>query len=277
MHLWFDTDGSHHTFGDRYRMAWRIKLPKKGGAHHLAALQKQPGYGGAQLLMMAETYVAKDLGGSRLTLQDASFVHCGPDGHPKGHPKGPKKPTDIEFDLGFRSLLVHGKTWYERQGYRAIRGISEKSQDATRVAVKAFSEVDVKAVREAVRRQIELLQDGRTYVCDDGSLFSSALTVAPEQERDAPAQRTRPAVLKDRMRLLRILETAPNDARLGTWLPTLSCEDYAAFMRLMYGTRTGPSTALTRVGGERTPTLALFKRANRFRRTSHRILWAKDL
>ena len=251
MYKWVDTDGSHHSYGNRYRQAYRIKLPKeKGGTHHLAYIQKQHGMSGSQLLRLAESHV-KELGGTRLTLQDASFIHCDGGRH--------------EFDLGFRSLLVHGETWYERRGYVVLKGISPRSQMAVRDAMRVFSRIKVAPLRDVVRQQVTLLKEGQSYTCDDGHLFSTK----PVTLVAASAS----AIMRARRELLAILESASHDARLGTWLPTLECAEYAKFMRAMYGTRAdGSSVALTKVGIVSTPTLTEFKRANHFRRVSHRIL-----
>jgi hypothetical protein len=255
MYKWVDADGSHHSFGNRFRQAYRIKLPKKnGGAHHLAYIQKLHDMSGSQLLRMAESHV-EELGGTRLTLQDASFIHCG----------------RHEFDLGFRSLLVHGETWYERHGYVVLKGISPRSQMAARDAMHAFSRIKVVPLRDVVRQQVALLKEGRSYTCDDGRLFS---TVPPVTLAAASAS----TILRARRELLAIIESASHDARLGTWLPTLGCAQYAKFMRAMYGSRMASSmVALTKVGDVSTPTLTEFKRANHFRRVSHRILWGKDI
>ena len=237
---------------------------KPGGDHYLVYLNRTCNLGGAQLLRMAERYVAERLGGGRLTLQDQSFISC--NGNSDSVAAG-------DFDLGFRSLLSHGQTWYEIRGYAATSGITPEARRAVTVAVRTFAQLEVAPLLEAVRRQLRLLVEKHPYACADGSMFSAALPL--QTTVDAPF----PAVLRARRVLLALLQSAPKGARLGEWLLGLPCREYAAFMRAMYGTRHNarPVVALTAVDGVRTPTLAEFKRANRLHRMMHRIVFSKTV
>jgi hypothetical protein len=169
-----------------------------------------------------------------------------------------------DFDLGFRWLLSHGRTWYELRGYVATTGITPEARRAVTDAVRTFAALEVAPLLEAVRRQVEK----RPYACADGSMFSAV----PPATVDAPF----PAVLRARRALLALLQSAPKLARLGEWLLSLPCRE---FMRAMYGTRMNnrPVVALAAVDGVRTPTLVEFKRANRLHRMAHRIVFSKTV
>jgi hypothetical protein len=245
---WEDGGTTYH----QYKRAFRVRAPD-----FLVYLRKTRMLSGAQVLRLAERFVRDRLGGTRLTLQDASFITC--------------DDRRTEFDLGFRSLLAHGRTWYERQGYAPSGKGAAAVRRRVAVAVATYAAFPVRRVAEAVAAQMRHLRSTKnaTWTRVDVGVFTSASTAQP-------AKASRARVLRARAQLLTQLSSAPPGATLGRWLLTLTCSHYAAFMRAMYGTRMGDtSITVAETGGVRTPTITLFKRANAMRRLSHRILWIK--
>lgn len=257
---WEDADD-----GTRYHqcgMAYRIREPADGdGVHFLVYLKKTRKNNGAEVLQAAERFVADQLGGKELRLQDASFISC--------------KNRNM-FDLAFRHLLTHCRTWYESQGYQVVGAWAARLRESVGCAIVKYATVPVVRVLDAVRLQtVALSRPDATWTPADISLHNSLET----DEHDAVPSSTRLCVLRARRRLQALLETAPKGSELGVWLPGLPCADYAFFMEAMYGGRLDrhPRWAIADVGGVRTPTMELFKRANGLKRYSGRIKWAKRL
>lgn len=239
------------------RRAFNVSDPKRpGGAHYLQFLRKTPQYTGAHVLKAAEQVVI-ERGGTTLHLQDASFIRCS---------------TDIEMDLGFRELLAHGSTWYERHGYAVVGAAARRMRASVADAIRLYADIVVEDIASAVRKQVlALWRPDATWTPVDGSLYNSM--------NPGTGTQTRLAVFRARRRLQTMLDKAPKGAKLGAWLLSLSCRDHSFFMEAMYGDRYGraPRWAIAEVAGVRTPTLALFKRANALKRFTGRIVWSKKL
>lgn len=266
------TDRDDGTKFAQFRRLFCVSLPPGAGAGddaYLVYLRKSRAMSGTELLRMAERVAAAELGARRLYLQDAAHIQCKKD----------------EFDLGFRSLLAHGCTWYEIQGYELadLRRRSTQALLAHRAdvgdAVRTYGAIRVKGVADAVERQVAAL---RASLASPASLASRALFFAAprrnkEEEKEKEKEKASEVLLRARARLSVLLHRAPDAALLGPWLLSLGCDEFALFMRTMYGTRFGPGVAIAEAGGVRTPSLTEFKRANWLRRNSHRLLWVKKI
>jgi hypothetical protein len=223
---------------------------------------------GSQVLQMAERAAVDRLHAKRMYLQDAAHIDC------------PGGSASSSFDLGFRSLLSHGKTWYEARGYSLtlrrhrssrIEGLVAHRRDVDD-AVRRFSALPVSRIVEAVGRQVEAMKEGRGRATRaNPSLFTTTANGSHV------AEKTQLSLLRNRAKLLSLLKDAPRQARLGRWLLSLDCLSYSFYMRSMYGTRFGPGFAVADVAGLRTPSLDEFKRANWLRRNSHRLYWVKTI
>lgn len=267
---WTDKDGVEYV---QYKRLFCVTIRRRrlssDGDAYLMYLRKGGGLGGSALLRMAERVAAVELGARRLYLQDAAHVECARDG-------------PIEFDLGFRSMLAHGRTWYEIQGYQPVWSTTLRSDSrlvAVRLgvgaAVRAYRALRVKDISDAVELQVSALR--KSEVAAPSSPTSRTLFFAHANADSGVPKAKANAVLGARVKLRALLRGAPAGARLGEWLLSLGCEDYAFFMSAVYGTRAGPGVAIAAAGGVRTPGLAEFKRANWLRRNSHRLSWIRVL
>lgn len=242
----------------QYKRAFRLSVSSGAPTrYHLNYLFRTKGMSGTSVLRMAEG-TARKLGGTTLRLQDAASIGCDP----------AKKST---YDLGFRSLLRHGMTWYEARGYEPLGKHATRWRSDVAASVRAYVSIRVSVVRDAVRSQVLALQvPGVEWAYTSWDLF----TTVPDT-RGTTVRPVRRSLLNMRRRLCGLLDGAPQRSRLGHWLSSLSCCDYAMFMLTMYGS--GSQRAVAVVGGVRTPTLEQFRLANGMRTHSHRIDWIKCL
>ena len=245
----------------QFRSLFRLQEPDVRGVAYLVYIRRDNEMSGSMLLHMAETIAADKLGAKQIRLQDAAHIHC------RGK---------VEFDLGFRSMLSHGQTWYQLQGYhpimRGARSVSKEVADVA-TAVRAYARLRVKPIILTLELQIAAMRDGLAWKPVSRSLFTSSKSTEGYNKE----KKTLSSMLRARLNLLKLLRTADSDASLGAWLLRLGCNDYSRFMRSMYGTRAGPGASVEQTGGIITPTLSEFKRANWLRRYSHRLSWFKDL
>ena len=255
-----------HSICHQYRKLWLVCRSARSQYHTLIYLRKGRDISGTQALAMAEAYTRNVLGGAELRLQDAAFVTC--------------PGIQQEFDLGFRQLLAHGRTWYEGHGYRVVGARGIALRERVRTAVREYKRQSVTHLLRAVQRQVDALQHGRAAY----TLVGHDLHTASKEQQgqscggsSAPVSQTH--VLNARRRLLVLLRSARTGEALGTWLLRLPCGDYEFFMRAMYGGRFPdvPCVAVKSVDGVRTPGLQAFKRANGLRRHSHVLMWRKRL
>ena len=265
----FDLDGVVYY---QFRSLFRLQEPDSRGVAYLVYLRRDKAMGGRALLRVAER-IAATLGAKRMRLQDAAHIYC--------------RGNRIEFDLGFRSMLSHGKTWYQLSGYRPAMGERTVEREAADVerAIRAYARLPVRPIVDAVESQVAAMRAAmRASMRASGDKaswepVSRSLFFSGDVDEYKPAERKKAsAVLRARVSLLKLLRTADADADkklrlLGPWLLSLGCNDYSRFMRSMYGSRAGPGVAIEQAGGVRTPTLAEFERANWFRRVSHRLSW----
>lgn len=247
----------------QFRRAFRIREPSKGErAHRLVFLRKTGGMSGTEVLDKAERFVVDRLKGDRLELQDASFVECNDDA--------------ATFDLGFRSLLEHGKTWYERRGYKVHGPGASTLRRRVATAIAEFKRFPLARLVVAIHAQLDAL---RTSSNVSWTIRHDLQTAADLELEPGPSRLT---VVRNRAKVLDMIESLPSASSpttLGPWLVGLSCKDYAAFLDAMYGPKMGKldrkSFAISDIAGIKTPTLNIFKRANGLRRQSHRLSWIK--
>lgn len=241
---------------------FRVESPSTpGGPHYLKYLRKTTMRSGEDVLHEAERRVSESMGGSELQLQDASFIMC--------------SESQAAYDLGFRYLLVHGQTWYEARGYRVVGSAAKAMRARVHRAVIEYAHTPVDAVTRGIREQLaRLAHPEAKWTFVDTSLHNSSASMSTFE----PSQ-PKHTIIRARRRLLALMNSAPPKALLGPWLSTLLCTEYAFFMEAMYGDRYGarPRWAIAEAGGVRTPTLALFKRANALKRYTGRIVWGKRL
>jgi hypothetical protein len=250
-----DDDGEEY-WGHGHAFRVRRVGPRR---FHLVYLRKTPSFRGAQVLECAERFVRTELGGSTLQLQDASFVSC---------------TRSQDYDLGFRSLLRHGLTWYERLGYSPEGLPASRRRAAVIKHMKLYSSLPVDALGSAIEKQVSDLQSGAAWRPTSPRLFNASLRTVS----GVPASREQ--VLRARRGLLRLVKSASVGARLGPWLSSLDCSDYAHFMTAMYGDWRGEqnrNVAVAAVAKTVTPTIREFEAANALRRFSHRTTWVKQV
>ncbi len=270
-----DKDGCTYH---QHRKVYRIRSCPSSATHYLVFVNKTREKGGKEILRDVEQFVKHDLGGKELGLQDASFIACN---------------NKTNYDLSFKHLLKHGKTWYESQGYR-INRIDGKT--APRVArrkvadaINEYANFPVRKLSTAIRRQANALrEEGSQYKMVPRSLQNSVIAVQQSLEHQATDVAANKRVQRARERLARMLAVPSDDkdAKLGPWLCSLSCGDYAFFMEAMYGDRFGeePRWAVAHVtpatsGAAKihTPTLNLFRRGNALHAMTGRVHWSKKL
>lgn len=230
-----------------------VLVPHGQHTLHIKSLQQTTTASGAELLAATEAY-ARAHGFRRLTLQDASHVRC---------------DDGSSLDLGLRSRLLHGHTWYERHGFEMPRRFLalRARADAALAAVAGTLVVDL---ANTVALQNGLLARGARYEPVRGVLSRRSVGPAP--------QRSRAWVLRHRIELHASLVRAWPGARLGEWLAERSCAEFARFIWATYGDMyNGASPALSRVSGVKTLTVKEFRTASWPWRNTGRILWVKDL
>ena len=251
----FDIDGIMYY---QFRSLFRLQEPDVHGVAYLVYIRRDKEMSGSTLLHMAETIAADKFAAKRISLQDAAHIHCS---------------GNVEFDLGFRSMLSHGQTWYQLQGYHPIMDGRQVVSGDVECAVRVYAQLRVKPIIEALKLQITAMRNGLAWKPASRSLFTSSKSTEGYNKE----KKTLSSMLRARLNLLKLLRTADSDVSLGAWLLQLNCNDYSRFMRSMYGTRDGPGASVEQTGGIVTPTLSEFKRANWLRRYSHRLYWFKDL
>ena len=274
----FEFDGKLYY---QYRSLFRLQEPdKKHGDAYIVYIRKGNKMNGNVLLRMAES-IAKDLGAKRIFLQDAAYIYC--------KSKTSSNASKSEFELGFRSMLSHGQTWYELHGYYPIMTSSSSQIAKVKKAVELYAHLHVQPIIVAIELQIAALRDGFAWKPASQLMFTSSKFSDDGLEPHNIEPQTLSSMLRSRRKLLKLLRTAnskdsrdsrdsrDSNAMLGEWLIKLDCNDYSHFMRSMYGAREGPCTSIEEVGGVRTPTLSEFQRANWLRRYSHKISWYKNL
>ena len=244
-----------------------FELDAASGSWHLRYLRKTRRLSGTDVLDAAER-CCRALGGRRLSLQDQATKRCGVGGG--------------EHDLLFLSQLTTdaSKTWYERRGYVVSEG-ARHVRSAERW-MEAYRRIPAQRMALAVEKQVSRLADadGRRAVEEIVPLTWAFNSAPPAFHKYKFEESELPWLLWHRRRLLRLLRAAPEGATLGSWLPTLACHEYAAFMLDAYGARAdGRSPAIFAHDGcgGRTPSVEEFVRANAARRWAYKIEYAKDL
>lgn len=247
--------------------AFLIDPPPAGSASttwYLRTLKRTAARTGTDALIAAEAAVVA-AGGRALELQDQAFKEIDCDGR------------NATFDLGFRSLLATGRTWYEARGYAVVGGRASAARRRIALALEAFRRVPVARILDRVREEVAMLAEthddtAAVVMADAAGLMQAA------GNNYSPRHPTIRALRRERGLLLRQLEAAPAGIALGDWLLSLDACGYAAFMRRMYGAVQGRrSPALWTVHGRSTPSVREFKRANWLRRYAHRVVWRKEL
>lgn len=271
----------------QHRKVYRIRSCPGSSAttHYLVFVNKTREKSGKEVLRDVEQFVKHDLGGKELGLQDASFIACN---------------NKTNYDLAFKHLLKHGKTWYESQGYRIDRIATGNNafkstaavQDARKKvadAIKEYANFPVHKLSAAIRKQANALRaEGSQYTMVPRSLQNSLIAVRQSQENQAIDVAAKRRVQRARERLARMLAVPSKneDAKLGPWLCSLSCGEYAFFMEAMYGDRYGEeprwavahvSPGTTGAAKIHTPTLNLFRKGNALHVMTGRVHWSKKL
>ena len=227
---------------------FRIYPDAAGVRWRLAFLRKSPVLSGHEVLDVVKE-LCRRLGGRELTLQDQATRRCS---------------AAADYDLSFRERLCRGQTWYERQGFRAIGFVAmRKRADAT---MARYRRLRVDGLYDVVKAQNVLLQQHAHVVVVVGAFFGDDHMVALPHT----------ALVRKRAKLERMLASGGRKT-LAPWLQQLSCRDYAAFMRTMYGEKrpdTGATAALHSVGGLVTPSVAEFCVANLPRKMAHRMTYS---
>ena len=260
---WTDDETGVSFF--QFRKLFRLEEPDSRGDCYLVYLQKGRNMSGSSLLQMAERAAIVEFNAKRLYLQDAAQIHCGHDRY---------------YDLGFRSLLSHGLTWYEMRGYKLTSlqhpSIQSESLRARRLEVDLFvrslASFPVGRISEIVQLQVNSMRNHEPAKRVDKTLFTTAI-----DDCQIDQEKSQMSLLRIRVKLCNMLREAPPDATLGPWLLSLDCKSFSFFTSSMYGSREGPGFAVSEVGGFRTPSLKEFEKANWLRRNSHKLMWVKEL
>ncbi len=235
--------------------------PDEKGGVYVKYLRRGPRGGppsGSEVLsqLQAAAQAAPDV--RRLWLQDASAVACG--------------PPRARLSLALLSLVRHGETWYERQGFvpRASSAVPHSQRGRQRSILKhrhrdlaAFLAEPMEPIRRAIQAQVDravrLAAAGRPVTFAPAKAKLWRLTASNRQLVCLP---TVASVLWHRRQILRMLGPAPLSATLGQWLRSLPCAEFALFFHAMYGNYVPMERdpAVLKLAGVRTPTLASFQR-----------------
>jgi hypothetical protein len=256
----------------------RSKKGASSSSYHLVFLRKTARLSGTDVLEVAER-CCKAVGGRTLSLQDQATKRC---------------PVDAiggssQYDLGFRTLLIDGMTWYEKRGYVISRG--QHHVRSTGDAIAAYKRTPVSGLENTIERQVARLVDADEYrrrggrrwePMDEMEPLTWAFDASESSRRETKprfVESDLPWLLWHRRRLLKLLRTCVHgDDTLGTWLPGLSCREYAAFMYDMYGALLdGKSPAIYTYLGTVTPSVREFVDANAHRRWAFAVTYTKVL
>lgn len=179
--------------------------PRKFKLHSLFAYTDH-GWNGTSVLEAVRDFVAErcrcprtkreDDGRCELWLQDQSFRTCD------------SGSLLYAFSLGFKSMLEHGRTWYERNGFEMIATDNNcPSRDEIARALRTFKNLIVDDVILSLRRSAE-----RTRFPSCREMRKEALCILCRN--CSVSERRHP--------------------RLGKCLLAMPCEDYVTFMRNTY-------------------------------------------
>jgi hypothetical protein len=220
--------------------------PDANGMMYVRWLRRAPSGSpsGSDVMARLQQAVRDGPGLRGLCLQDTSHRTCGAQ----------------SFSLALWSLIKTGRTWYERQGFVAVGAtprVRKLIQDRN-AALAAFCSFPVAAIRDAIEAQLRAAQSNPTFPIHPASPF--VWRDLPVNPRPAPS---RAQVLWHRRKARGLLAGAPAGATMGTWLPSLTCEDFGAIIQALYGSSPTPmlSPAVMEVAGVRTPSLREFRRA----------------
>jgi hypothetical protein len=131
--------GNHIIKGrDGKQPMFLVELDGAGGAY-IKCIYKTANFNGSDALAHAEEACKKN-GVRHVYLQDASVIRCSPNAR-------------WQYSLSFKHRLRHGKTWYEKHGYRLDSSTAVKKAD---VALKRFSDMDAECIYTDISKTMRL-------------------------------------------------------------------------------------------------------------------------